>query len=112
MKCVIVVRTDLKMTKGKVISQSGHAIVQMMEMGNKKKIKEWIDEGEAIITVKAKNEKTFDFICQQAKKYNVFYYVVEDAGCTQVTYGSRTVCLLGPDTSEKMNKISGQLKLY
>ena len=35
-KCILLIRNDIKMSKGKVIVQCGHAIVNMMNDINKK----------------------------------------------------------------------------
>lgn len=50
-------------------------------------------------------------IAKRANELGVGYYIVKDAGHTQVSPGSKTVIALGPGTDEELDVISGHLKL-
>ena len=61
-----------------------------------------------------KNSPMFKKIKNQtkaAKQANIANCLITDAGCTQIPPGSKTVLGIGPDTSEKINKITGTFKL-
>ena len=45
-----------------------------------------------------------------AKKYGIPYFVVMDAGRTQIEAGSLTVCAIGP-WDEQVNEVTGNLSL-
>ena len=47
----------------------------------------------------------------QCKKENIATCLITDAGLTQVEPMSKTVLGIGPDKSEKINKITGAFKL-
>jgi len=111
-KCAILVRSDLKMSKGKVIAQSGHAIVNTMCNSSQSKINSWMECGETIVTLKINNIKTMQTIYEIAQRKNVYSHIVTDAGHTEIAPGTQTVCVLGPDTETKINKLISQLKLY
>lgn len=112
MKCVLLVRGDLLLSKGKSIAQCGHALVESMMSCKSAKVMSWRQQGEPIITLKVPNEKTMEFICGRAEKKKIFNYIVCDAGRTEVPPNTNTVCVIGPDKSEKIDSLVKDLKLY
>jgi len=96
-KLVLIVRNDLKMSKGKIAAQVGHAVVDAtiaaIENG---KLCKWQKDGETIIALKVENEKTLNTIL--------------DAGRTEVADGTCTVGFVGPDRVDKIDKLTSQLK--
>ena len=112
MKCVLLVRSDLSLSKGKTVAQCGHALVESIISSNSEKITVWRQQGEPIITLKVPNEKTMNYICARAHRKKVFNYIVCDAGETEVLPDTNTVCVIGPDKTEKINSLVKDLKLY
>ena len=49
---------------------------------------------------------------EQAAAAGVAFYLVEDAGRTQIAPGSRTVLALGPAPVRVLDELTGHLKLY
>jgi len=47
-----------------------------------------------------------------AEEAGVPYYVVVDAGRTQIAAGSRTVLAVGPAPKKLVDQVTGSLKLY
>jgi len=47
----------------------------------------------------------------QAKQVNVLTSKIHDAGHTQIPAGSLTVLALGPDEDQKLDDLTGELKL-
>ena len=111
-KCVILVRMDLKMSRGKVVAQAGHGIVSAVMNSSREKLHEWMECGEKIVTLKVNNMKTMQTIHDIAIRKNVYSHIVTDAGHTEVAPGTQTICVIGPDIDTKIDKLTGQLKLF
>jgi PTH2 family peptidyl-tRNA hydrolase len=47
----------------------------------------------------------------KAKEQGIPYYLVADAGHTQVEAGSKTVLGLGPATARQLDVVTGEMKL-
>ncbi len=111
MKQAIIVRTDLKMGKGKIASQVAHAsIAAFLKAGFFKKRK-WLKEGMKKVVLKVNSEKDLLEIYEKAKKMKLPAEIIRDAGLTQIKAGSVTAVGIGPDEDEKIDKITGHLKL-
>jgi PTH2 family peptidyl-tRNA hydrolase len=115
LKLVYCIRTDLKMQKGKMMSQIGHATIGIYEENlfkkQKKILDEWKNTGQAKIVLKIKDEREMNRIRQKAIDYNLITHTVIDAGKTQITSGSKTVLVIGPCYENKLNMVTGNLKL-
>lgn len=102
MKLVYCVRSDLKMKTGKIAAQVGHATVGILEVAKKNVINEWKNQGEAKIVCKIGSLQelvSLEFIAERNK---IPYFVVEDAGFTQVQEGAKTVIAIGPASNKKL----------
>ena len=111
MKQAIVVRTDLKMNKGKIASQCAHASVLALRKSGKTKSDAWLKQGMKKVVLKVKTENDLLKIYKKAKKEKIVCALITDAGLTQVSPGTLTAVGLGPDTDKKIDKITGKLKL-
>ena len=113
-KMAIMVRNDIKMSKGKVLAQVGHAMVEATVKAYTGTIlfHRWQADGEKIVVLKVPNEKTLDTIINIANRKDVHNGIVVDAGLTEVSPGTKTVGFVGPDYEDKIDKLVGQLKLY
>ena len=113
-KMAILIRTDIKMSKGKVLAQVGHAVVEATIKAYTKTtlFYKWQQDGEKIVVLKVPNEKTLDTIMEIAARKKVHNGVVVDAGLTEVSPGTKTVGYVGPDYGTKIDKLVCQLKLY
>jgi len=113
-KQVIVMRSDLKIGKGKIAAQAGHAAVSAAEETRKrfkKWWKEWFDEGQCKIAVKVKSKEELLKIEEEAKKSGLPYALISDRGLTQLPSGTITCLAIGPVPSDKVDKITGKLAL-
>ena len=63
------------------------------------------------VVLKVPNLEIMNNALNQCKQANIANCLITDAGCTQIPPGSKTVLGIGPDTSEKINKITGTFKL-
>ena len=112
-KQVIVVRTDLDMGKGKIAAQVGHACVLGAEHVRKSNL-EWFSEwwkGQEKVVLKVANLKELEQIKKNAIEYDMPWSEVTDAGHTQIAPGTITCISIGPAPEEKIDKITGDLKL-
>ena len=110
----ILVREDLKMSKGKVLAQVSHTIVDatVKAYTQTQLFFKWRADGEKIVILKVPNEKTLMCIMDIAERKGVNCGYTVDAGLTEVLPGTKTVGFVGPDRDEKIDKLTGQLKLY
>jgi len=111
MKQVIIIRTDLKMGKGKLATQACHASLESFKRTPNEKIKKWEKEGSKKIILKVKNLEELIEIYETVKKKKIPHYLVRDAGRTQLPPGTITALGIGPDDDEKIDKITSHLKL-
>ncbi|MEM5879580.1 MAG: peptidyl-tRNA hydrolase Pth2 [Candidatus Aenigmatarchaeota archaeon] len=110
-KQVILVRTDLKMGKGKVATQVAHAAIGALKLVNEETIKKWERGGSKKVVLKVKNEKELKEIWKKVKKERIPCFLVKDAGLTQVESGAITALGIGPVEEKRIDKITGELKL-
>ncbi|KAK7829911.1 hypothetical protein U0070_003366 [Myodes glareolus] len=114
-KMILVVRTDLKMGKGKVAAQCSHAAVsayKQIQRKNPQVLKEWEYCGQPKVVVKAPDEETLIALLTHAKVLGLTVSLIQDAGRTQIEPGSRTVLGIGPGPVELIDEVTGHLKLY
>ncbi|MDR2967594.1 MAG: aminoacyl-tRNA hydrolase [Methanobacteriaceae archaeon] len=111
MKQVIVVRNDLKMSKGKIAAQCCHGCLGAFKRSDSNKIKKWEEEGEKKVIVKVNSLEELFQIKEIAKKNNLSNYMVKDAGRTELPAGSITCLAIGPDEDKIIDKVTQDLKL-
>lgn len=136
-KQIIVIRKDLKMTRGKEIAQGAHASMgiffDMMrkqnggqdidtQSGNKyhcefehtsKAMHEWMQNGFTKITLQVDSEQALLKVYNDAKAAGLPVSLIRDAGKTM--FGgvpTLTTVGIGPASSAEIDKITGDLKLY
>ena len=113
-KQVIIFRADLKMSKGKIAAQAGHAAVSAAEEGRKHHRgwwKAWMKEGQCKIAVKVKSEKELLELEKQAKELALPCALITDRGLTEIPPGTTTCLGIGPAPTEKIGIITALLPL-
>ncbi|ETW04466.1 peptidyl-tRNA hydrolase [Aphanomyces invadans] len=113
-KMVLVVRNDLKMGKGKVAAQCGHATLGAYKRAVKRTphaIECWETLGQAKVALKVESEGEMMELASRAKDLGLVHYIVVDAGRTQIASNSRTVLAVGPAPIGAINNLTGHLKL-
>jgi len=113
-KQVIVMRSDLRMGKGKIAAQAGHAAVSAAEEARKhfqKWWKAWLEEGQCKIAVKVKGEGELLKLEEEAKEFGLPSALISDRGLTQLQPGTITCLAIGPAPSREVDKITGMLAL-
>ena len=111
MKQVILVRSDLKLPKGKMAAQCAHAAVEAEINSPRKKVEEWLNEGMKKIVLKVKDLDELKKLEKSARAEKLVVSVIVDAGLTAVEPGTVTCVGIGPDDEKKIDKITGHLKM-
>ena len=119
-KQVIVMRNDLGMRKGKMIAQGAHASIAFLTRRIQrqktpkfsKPEQEWLETSFAKVCVRANSEEELLDILQRAKDAMLEVHMVTDSGKTEFHGEPTNTCLaIGPDYSEKIDPITGDLTL-
>lgn len=111
MKFVILVRQDLKMSVGKLITQISHVCVKAV-LKKSKKVELWKKQGMKKIILKVKNLNSLLYYKRKCDKLNIKNFLVKDAGKTEFKKPEITVLGIGPDYEHRINKVSARLKLF
>ncbi len=126
-KQVIVVRKDLNMRKGKIAAQAAHASMKVffdLSVGTSlyitegifiplnEEMKEWVNGLFTKVVVSCNSEEELIDLYSKARDANIPCSLIIDSGLTefhgQPTY---TTIAIGPAQEEKINIITGHLKL-
>jgi PTH2 family peptidyl-tRNA hydrolase len=113
-KQVLVFRTDLRMSKGKIAAQAGHAAVSAAQdayQRHKKWWEGWIFEGQKKVAVKVEGEKELGELEQVADDLGLPHALIVDKGLTEVPEGTITCLGIGPAPSRMIDRLTGNLKL-
>ncbi|KAK6826115.1 peptidyl-tRNA hydrolase PTH2 [Apiospora arundinis] len=118
-KLVLVVRTDLGMTKGKIAAQASHATLACYKTMSRfpagspqaQLLKKWERSGQAKIAVQVKSQQELTDLRTRARSLGLTAEVIQDAGRTQIEAGSYTVLGVGPAPKSVIDQVTGGLKL-
>jgi peptidyl-tRNA hydrolase, PTH2 family len=114
LKQAIVVRTDIKMGRGKLAAQVAHASLSSAEAAMKKRTSwfdGWKEGGQAKIVLKVESEEDLRILYQKAKTAGLPASMIEDRGLTQLEPGTVTCLGIGPGPDAEIDEITGKLKL-
>jgi PTH2 family peptidyl-tRNA hydrolase len=113
-KMVIVTRKDLKLSIGKLAAQVAHAAVECAIETKKNKSKwynKWMAEGGKKAVVKVETDDNFLPLKKKAEQLKIIAVIIQDAGHTEITAGTKTVLGVGPAPSNLIDQITGDLSL-
>lgn len=126
-KQVIVMRKDLNMRKGKMVAQGAHASmkaildkmmfyprdnVMCLNLEKDKALNDWIIGKFTKVCVSVDSEAELDEIYEKAKSSGLMCSMIVDAGLTEFNgVPTKTCCAIGPEWSDKIDEITGHLKL-
>ena len=136
-KMMIVMRRDLKMRKGKIAAQAGHACIDAVLQALKKEdrmndlvmstdgmmlmntdkpaspLSEWFSGGCTKVCVYVDSEDDLLKIAEEAEKRGIIAAVITDWGLTEFHGEHTKTCLaLEPLTAEIADELTGSLPLY
>jgi len=124
-KQVIVVRKDLNMRKGKIAAQVAHASMKIFldwgdwvsddcfEINNlPDRIVQWMKGSFTKIVVSVNSEEEIYNLAKRATDLDIPHAVIIDHGFTEFHGNKTTTCIaIGPDESEKIDELTGDLPL-
>lgn len=110
-KQVIVVRSDLKLSKGKMAAQVAHASLDAYKKAERTAIEEWEISGSKKIILKIDGIQQLMDIYEQLKQAKLKPSIIKDAGLTEVEPGTITCLAVGPAEESAIDKITGKLKM-
>ena len=113
-KMILCVNKELKMGNGKIAAQCCHAAVGCYKSAQKHSpngLRAWEYTGCAKVAVKVPKEEEMIQIMNVARDRGIPFYLVCDAGRTQIAAGSRTVLGLGPAPVYMFDSVTDHLKL-
>ncbi|MEM0123187.1 MAG: peptidyl-tRNA hydrolase Pth2 [Conexivisphaerales archaeon] len=113
-KMSILIRTDLKMGRGKMVAQGAHAAVGAAMESLKRKqewFEQWEIEGAAKIALKVESIEELMQLIQKARSLGITCFTVADMGLTQVEPGTITAGAIGPAPENLVDQVTGKLKL-
>ena len=110
-KQVVIIRTDLKMDKGKMVAQGGHAFVNSALLASPAIFKAWDNGGCKKVALKTDSLGELLKLFKAAQEDGLPCFLVRDAGCTQVEPGTVTCLGIGPASEKDIDALTRQLKL-
>ncbi|MBS7651852.1 peptidyl-tRNA hydrolase Pth2 [Candidatus Bathyarchaeota archaeon] len=113
-KQCIVLRMDLGMSIGKLVSQACHASLEASEQARREKRriwKAWMEEGSKKVILKVDSLEELEELAERAQELGIPNTLIVDRGLTEIPPGTTTALGVGPDRSEKVDLVTGRLKL-
>ncbi|MGB8216414.1 MAG: peptidyl-tRNA hydrolase Pth2 [Candidatus Methanoperedens sp.] len=110
-KQCIIVRDDLKLSKGKLAVQVAHAAISSYECARKEAREAWKEGGQKKVVLRVPGLKDLFELKELARRQGLPNMLITDAGLTEVPPGTITVLGIGPAEVGELDKITGHLKL-
>lgn len=111
MKQVIVVRTDLRMSVGKLAAQACHASVSALLEAQAEDVGKWLNEGQTKVVLQVSSEDALVALQERCSASAVAHALISDAGRTELAQGTLTALGVGPATAERVDAVTGALSL-
>ena len=125
-KQVIVVRSDLKMNKGKIAGQVAHAslaiILDRMKiywpfehrtlwLKKNDPMEQWLSKRFTKVILKCNGLEELENIYRKALNLKIPASIITDRGDTVFSEPTTTCCAIGPDYNNRIDSITGHLRL-
>ncbi|MBK5190829.1 MAG: peptidyl-tRNA hydrolase [Methanosarcinales archaeon] len=110
-KQCIVLREDLKLSKGKAAVQVAHASILSYDRVPVGDRKNWKEQGQKKVALKVPSLEELYNVRDDAGKLGLPCAIVEDAGLTEIPPGTVTALGIGPARAEEIDKVTKQLEL-
>lgn len=110
-KQVIVVRRDLKLSKGKLAVQVAHASLEAYKKSDPDVRKGWEEKGSKKVVVRVDDLKELLKVKEEAERSGLPCSLIRDAGRTELPPGTTTALGIGPSETKRLDRITGRLKM-
>lgn len=118
-KQILIIRRDLKMRRGKEVSQGAHAALNayrnLISTGTVESYGvevRWLEQGQTKITVRVDNEEELFYLYNRALDKGLPCALIQDAGRTEFKGPTHTAVAIGPWYAEEVDEITDELKPY
>lgn len=111
-KQCIVLREDLKLSKGKAAVQAAHASILSYEHAPVRDRKSWKEQGQKKVALKVPRLEELYSVRDDAEKLDLPCAIVEDAGLTEIPPGTVTALGIGPARADEIDKVTKDLELF
>lgn len=111
LKLALIVRGDLKISKGKTAAQCSHAAIMCYQQAEPNLLKAWLSSGQPKIVLRCTDMDELNLIYRKSKDLGLNGQIVHDAGRTQVAAGTATVLGIGPNYEADIDALVKHLKL-
>ncbi len=113
-KQVIVVRTDIRMSKGKLAAQVAHAAVSSFYktlQNSPQYARRWLDDRQPKVILKVSSLEELYKVKKDADEKGILNSLIEDAGLTELPPGTITCLGIGPAPKDLIDEVTGKLNL-
>ena len=111
MKQVIVVNESLRLPRGKLAAQVAHAAVAALVEAEPDAQRAWFVAGMPKVVLRAESDRELAELEARATAAGLPAALIRDAGRTVVDPGTVTCLGLGPAEPERIDALTGELKL-
>ena len=111
MKQVILVRHDLKLPKGKLAAQVSHASTETALNSRPEILSAWRGEGMKKVVLRVSGIEELIHFKKECQRLSLVHALITDAGKTVLEPGTVTCLGIGPDADEKIDRLTGSLKM-
>ena len=111
---VLVTRSDLKLSKGKLAAQCGHAVAECVLKAKREQprvLKRYMREGARKIVCETPDLESLRRLFGDARVWGLVCYMVTDAGHTEIPAGTVTVLGIGPGPRSEIDALTSSLPL-
>ncbi len=112
MKMVIIVRKNIKMSEGKIISQACHGCLNACIIAGAPRLKAWDEMGAPKVILRSDSSAEMQAMERAGIEMGLPTSLVRDAGRTQVESDTITALVIGPGIESEVDSITRHLKLY
>lgn len=109
-KQVIIVCSEIRLSRGKLAAQTAHAAVSALEKAEKKAAADWRKSGQKKVVLRA-TLQTMLTLKQKAEQAGLPCALISDAGLTELPPGTITCLGIGPADEAAIDKVTGSLPL-
>jgi len=111
---VLVTRSDLKLSRGKLAAQCGHAVAECVLKAKREEprmLERYMRDGARKIVCETSDLESLRRLFGDARVCGLVCYMVTDAGHTEIPAGTVTVLGIGPGPRSEIDALTSSLPL-